>query len=481
MTDSPLTQFGEGSLFHDERTLQFFDVLNQLSDRCFKHLHDATVQTANGSKQSYEKQFLWGLESVSRWNGTVLKQECDNAIAFSPALPELYKYTSLRYIREVYKSTNIRQMKVTLPTLEVFLHAFYTRVASSDIMMNLQYFKIWGIEKKNLIMDCIRYALFDVLRDNIVNDPTSYVSNFNTSNFNPTKTPNAVSSSAVEDDFSDSASVVAARVSTTKPQEQSHSSVVQSYAPTPETPASSLSRTLTKTALEEHDAAFEPLVGNNQDTKDTRSRVSHVSQSSKTSNAHKSVNTNNTNNPNNPNNPHTGGPWLNSVVTDKVSTHTLKDSVLDELSKDESQKSKGLLNTSSLATPRVPISSTNTISSGNVFKNELEKAIGNNPPPIHLPTKGQPISTSHGPLTPASTTSESKTIDLNQRVSTGVPLLSKEPNKEPNKEPKLNKEQNKEANKAVFTPQTSSNEKTAMDPKNQDQEDNQSVCFFKEE
>jgi hypothetical protein len=162
-------------IFTDEKVLQFMQLLENLSDQCFQELHQIAAQKANLKLMPSELQpssaygiaFQTGLQAIQNWNSTVIQQEVDRLKQRWPYVEDMFKYTIVRYLQEVYSREKPQTISINVPPLRDFVHKFYIQVANNPLTRNLKYFSTFGMEKKSMIIDAMRSALFSIMEHQI--------------------------------------------------------------------------------------------------------------------------------------------------------------------------------------------------------------------------------------------------------------------------------------------------------------------------
>ncbi len=162
-------------IFTDEKVLQLAKLMELLSDQCLQELHQVAAQKSGlrlmpselQPSSEYGRAFLTGLKGINHWPTDVLQSEVERTRTKWPFVEDLFKYTVIRYLQEVYKHEQPRTISLTLPPLREFIHRYYIEVANNPLTRNLKYFSTFGLEKKNLVIDSVRAALFRVLESQI--------------------------------------------------------------------------------------------------------------------------------------------------------------------------------------------------------------------------------------------------------------------------------------------------------------------------
>ena len=195
-------------IFTDEKVLQLLQLLTSMADHCFQELHQVAAEKSNKvtgllipselqPSSAYGVAFQAGLHTISGWSTSVLQQEVDRLKKQCPYVEELYKYSVVRYLQEIYRYEKNQTISVSVPLLREFIHQFYCQVASNPLTRNLKYFSTFGLEKKTLLMDAVRGAMFRLLENQIdfqtslqptqtAEKPTVYPWNNNTQQNEPT-------------------------------------------------------------------------------------------------------------------------------------------------------------------------------------------------------------------------------------------------------------------------------------------------------
>jgi hypothetical protein len=176
------TKYLHVGIFADEKVLQFLELLQALSDQCLQELHQVAVEKAYGGASRphhplipsesnpaspYGIAFLAGLHTIRNWSSAVLQEEADRLRKHCPYIEDLYRYTVGRYLQELYKHEKPQTIDINVPLLRTFLYAYYVEIGANTITRTLRYFNTFGVEKKSLVMDCIRGALHKVLESQI--------------------------------------------------------------------------------------------------------------------------------------------------------------------------------------------------------------------------------------------------------------------------------------------------------------------------
>jgi hypothetical protein len=162
-------------VFRDEKVLQFLNILQQLSDDCFSELHQVASKNAgvqplpseSNNQSAYGLAFQSGLNTIRQWNSGVMQKEVDKLKSKYSFIEDLYKYSVTRFVYELYMYDRPQSVNVHAPLFREFLHRFYMNVANNEITKGLKYFSTLGLEKKNLMMDCFRKTMFDLLENQI--------------------------------------------------------------------------------------------------------------------------------------------------------------------------------------------------------------------------------------------------------------------------------------------------------------------------
>jgi len=169
-------------IFADEKALQFLELLQALSDQCLQELHQVAMDKAfpkgrqpgmfvpseMSANSPYGLAFHAGLQTIRNyWSPSVIQQEVDRLKSKCPYIEDLYKYTVVRYLQEVYRYERPQTISVTVPPLADFIHRFYIQIANNPLTKNLKYFTTFGLEKKTMMMDSVRGALFQILENQI--------------------------------------------------------------------------------------------------------------------------------------------------------------------------------------------------------------------------------------------------------------------------------------------------------------------------
>jgi hypothetical protein len=174
------TKYLYTGIFADEKVLQFLELLQSLGDQCLQELHQVAIDKAYGGKpahlllpselnpsSAYGMAFHTGLQTIRNWGTEVLQQEVERMRKQCPYIDDLYRYTVARYLQEIYRHERPQTISIDVPPLRDFLHQFYIQLGSNPLTKNLKYFTTFGVEKKSLMMDAIRLALFRLLEKQI--------------------------------------------------------------------------------------------------------------------------------------------------------------------------------------------------------------------------------------------------------------------------------------------------------------------------
>ena len=174
------TKYLYTGIFADEKVLQFLELLQNLGDQCLQELHQVAIDKVYGGKpahlllpselnptSAYGMAFQTGLLTIRNWGTEVLQQEVDRLRKQCPYIDDLYRYTVARYLQEIYRHERPQTISIDVPALREFLHQFYIQLGSNPLTKNLKYFTTFGVEKKSLMMDSIRLALFRLLEKQI--------------------------------------------------------------------------------------------------------------------------------------------------------------------------------------------------------------------------------------------------------------------------------------------------------------------------
>jgi hypothetical protein len=164
-------------IFADERVLQFLNLLETMVESCLSDLHRVAAQKAHLKgdfvpsemlrNSCYGLAFRTGLEVMQHWNSNILQEDVDSLKTKFPGIEGLFKYTATRYLEELFAREKPQVLNITLPPMREFLHRVYVEVSRNPITKNLRYFSTFGTEKKNLLMDSVRNALFHLLEDQL--------------------------------------------------------------------------------------------------------------------------------------------------------------------------------------------------------------------------------------------------------------------------------------------------------------------------
>ena len=159
-------------IFSDERVLQILHILQTLSDNCFSKLHEVANE-GQPNTEEYAFRFRKGLNSIELWKQNIKNEITKQAIEAYKELPILYKYAIVRYLQELYKHDDRKVIPVNIPPLQDFIHSYYLKLAKSKYMQNLEFLKVYGLERTHMHMEALRSVLMDFARDSIYDVPTS--------------------------------------------------------------------------------------------------------------------------------------------------------------------------------------------------------------------------------------------------------------------------------------------------------------------
>lgn len=159
-------------VFADEKVLQALHILQTLSDHCFSKLHEVANE-GRPSSSEYASRFRKGLDSINYWRTDVKMAETNYAISRFPELGVLYKYTIVRYLKELYKNENTGKIPVTIPPLHDFIHSYYLALANTSYMQKLEFLNVYGLERTHMHMEALRTVLIDVTRSSLYTPASS--------------------------------------------------------------------------------------------------------------------------------------------------------------------------------------------------------------------------------------------------------------------------------------------------------------------
>lgn len=159
-------------IFADERVLQLLTILQQLSDQCFGKLHEV-VNEDHPSSTEYAQRFRRGLDSIEFWKQDVKFEETKQALEQYPELSSLYKYTIVRYLKELFKNERTDRIPVNIPPIQDFIHAYYVALSKTSYMQKLEFLNVYGLERTHMHMEALRQILMEFTRHSVYKTPTS--------------------------------------------------------------------------------------------------------------------------------------------------------------------------------------------------------------------------------------------------------------------------------------------------------------------
>jgi hypothetical protein len=153
-------------IFTDEKVLQLLYILRNLSDQVFAKLHEVANE-GQPSTSEYANRFLKGLTSIEYWRPEIKLSEVNTAVEEYPEFGLLYKYTLLRYLKELHKYERAAQIPVNIPPLHDFLHSYYVALAKSKFMQRLEFLDVYGMERTHMHMETLRTVLMELTRHSV--------------------------------------------------------------------------------------------------------------------------------------------------------------------------------------------------------------------------------------------------------------------------------------------------------------------------
>jgi hypothetical protein len=175
--NSPIhpTTYLYAGVFRDERVLQLLHILAQIADSTFYKLHEVSKDKVT-NHALYVKRFQTGLGSLLVWKTPVRVNVANSAMEEFRELKVLYKYAIIRYLKELYKHEQSAQIPVSIPPFHDFLHSYFSALAQSTCMKNLNFFTLNPTERTHLHMEALRQALIQSTRHGF---DTSLLGNYN--------------------------------------------------------------------------------------------------------------------------------------------------------------------------------------------------------------------------------------------------------------------------------------------------------------
>jgi len=165
LQSSPVQMLYTG-IFTDERVLQLLHILQALSENCFSKLHEVSNE-GQPSSTEYARRFKRGLDSIEFWKPEVKMAETTNAIQQYPELGALYKYTIVRYLKELYKNERADKIPISIPPLHDFVHSYYVALSKTSYMQKLEFLNVYGLERTHMHMEALRNILMEFTRHSI--------------------------------------------------------------------------------------------------------------------------------------------------------------------------------------------------------------------------------------------------------------------------------------------------------------------------
>ena len=158
-------------IFRDERVLQFFHILVNLADSVFLTL-DQVARDGSGGFSQYRDRFFRGLDLLLSWKIQVRMEIAQSALEEYGCLDQLYNYTIIRYLKELFKHERRAEIPVHIPPFHEFLYTYYCNLAQSKPMRDMKYFKLYGMEQTHLHMYTMRQTLMQIQPHLIKNAPS---------------------------------------------------------------------------------------------------------------------------------------------------------------------------------------------------------------------------------------------------------------------------------------------------------------------
>jgi len=186
-------------IFGDEKCIRFLEICkHDIVDKIMNELH--ALASKKQGKQSvppsemiphsiYGQSFLLGLNSIRTWNTDIFVTDINNIKRNYPLIEDMYKYTVVRYVQEIYKHESKQKITLKIPPFKEFIHKLILGISQNTITVNFKYWQINGMEKTNMMMTAIRFALASILDTQLDYTTSLSVGDDVATTRSPTKSP----------------------------------------------------------------------------------------------------------------------------------------------------------------------------------------------------------------------------------------------------------------------------------------------------
>ena len=113
----------------------------------------------------FYNDYLSKLELVPSWNRETLRKEVEIISSTCPFIRKMYEMLVKTYVQCYFYNYPNLSFDITVPSLSVFLSAFYKSFACNTSVRSMDFFNLHGTQRDAIIIDSIRQALFIVTRD----------------------------------------------------------------------------------------------------------------------------------------------------------------------------------------------------------------------------------------------------------------------------------------------------------------------------
>jgi hypothetical protein len=140
------------------------DIMFQLSQHLLQSLKSVCEQSVEVHGASFLPAFRKGLCIIPTWNSVTQQHNTKEALEKHPDLKPLVKHAFLRYVFKYYENDKQMRLNISLPSIQDFVHVFYSRLAQLPQVHSMQFFQLAYSEHRLMIQDLVRFTLADLLQ-----------------------------------------------------------------------------------------------------------------------------------------------------------------------------------------------------------------------------------------------------------------------------------------------------------------------------
>jgi len=159
-----------GVFAKDEKCIIFLDVMQNLVEKTLNDAYRAAANMKHNETTTaiimtpfIAERFRYALDLIPVWPSNILEGEERRATGMCYQISDCYRHLVRTYAEEIFKDEPEHKITLTIPSCTNFIHEVYKQLILLHEVRSGLYFQLFGLHRKNVIVDAIRAALRNVI------------------------------------------------------------------------------------------------------------------------------------------------------------------------------------------------------------------------------------------------------------------------------------------------------------------------------